>query len=84
MKGVVRVSKDGVKGVLGKEGDVGGGKLLWEEGKDVALQKQLEGHSKQIFVCKYRSDERDVMWASKGVVVSVINGDAIPVLVNSN
>jgi len=36
--------------------------------------------SKQTFVPKYISTVEDMAWASKGLVVSVLNGDSIPVL----
>jgi hypothetical protein len=37
-------------------------------------------HSKQIYVHKYMSDASDTMWASKGVVVTVLNGEAIRIM----
>lgn len=37
-------------------------------------------HCKQDFVPKYTSTVNDMSWATKGVVVSVLNGDAIPML----
>jgi len=33
-----------------------------------------------MYVCKYRSDDLDVSWASKGLSVSVANGEAILIL----
>jgi len=44
------------------------------------LQNKLEVQPKQMHVRKYRSVDIDVSWASKGLVVSVVNGEAIPVL----
>lgn len=39
-----------------------------------------EEHCKQVFVPKYNSTVNNLTWATKGLVVSVLNGDAIPVL----
>ena len=39
-----------------------------------------EVHGKQVFVPKYTSNVKDVASATKGLVVSVLNGDAISVL----
>jgi len=36
--------------------------------------------SKQVYVPKYHSAATDVSWAAKGLVATVLNGDAIPVL----
>lgn len=33
-----------------------------------------------IYVRKYRSLDHDLLWASKGLVVTVLNGEAIPVV----
>jgi len=35
---------------------------------------------KQTYIPKYHSAEHDLSWASRGMVVSVLNGEAIPVL----
>ena len=37
-------------------------------------------NSKQQYVPKYKSEIEDVLWASKGLVVMVLNGEAIPVV----
>jgi len=42
------------------------------------IRKEVQ--PKQVYVPKYSSSINDVTWASKGLVVSVLNGDAIPVL----
>jgi len=34
----------------------------------------------QVYVLKYSSTDQDLSWATKGLVVSVSNGEAIPVL----
>lgn len=36
--------------------------------------------SNQVYVPKYSSSVNDLRWATKGMVVSVLNGEAIPVL----
>jgi hypothetical protein len=36
--------------------------------------------SRQIYVPKYVSEASDILWASKGMVVTVLNGEVIPVL----
>jgi hypothetical protein len=43
-------------------------------------QNHIEVQDKHMYVCKYRSDDIDVSWASKGLVMSVVNGEAIPVV----
>ena len=52
------------------------------EGFSRAVRKGLYEVKKynQIFVPKYTSLDSDMSWVAKGVVVSVLNGDAIPVL----
>lgn len=45
-------------------------------GKGVSFEVQ----PLQVYVPKYKSAINDVSWASKGLVVSVLNGEAIPVL----
>jgi hypothetical protein len=59
----------------------GGGK------KEVVLPVHVSGkanndevHCKQVFVPKYNSTVNDLKWVTKGLVVSVLNGDAILVL----
>jgi len=37
-------------------------------------------NSKQQYVPKYKSEIEDVLWASKGLVVMALNGEAIPVV----
>ena len=43
-------------------------------------QNQIEVQAKKVYVCKYRSDDIDVSWASEGLVMSVVNGEAIHVV----
>jgi len=59
--------------------------VLEHEGKEEFsrdVRKGLHESKKynQVFVPKYSSLDSDMSWAAKGVVVSVLNGDAIPVL----
>jgi len=63
-------------------GTVYGGKKVLEEGNVVKdpVGTELNKQSKQVYIPKYSSSVNDVSWASKGMVVSVLNGDAIPVL----
>ena len=55
---------------------VGVGREMEEGGK----ASNLEVQPKRVFIPKYRFNINDVSWASKGMVVSVLNGEAIPVL----
>lgn len=78
----MRIRREVADGKVGKEGvTVSGVKKV-----DVVLeigtgtQSPLEVLNKQMYIRKYRSDDRDVSWASKGLVVSVINGEVVPVL----
>lgn len=68
---------------MGKDGVSIGGEMrvVGVLSDDVTgIHNQIKGQSKQMYVCKYRSDDIDVSWASKGLVVSVVNGEAIPLL----
>jgi len=61
------------KGILLKEGAV----------EDAQLGRKAhvpEDKKHQVYIPKYSSSVSDVSWASKGLVVSVLNGEAIPVL----
>jgi len=54
-----------------------------EEEKERAVGGRVIGHegvSNHVFVPKYASTANDLNWATKGVVVSVLNGEVIPVL----
>ena len=64
----VRTVMEDMPAVLMKKAEVGGSSI---------------GHvvqPKQIYVPKYHSATTDVSWAAKGLVATVLNGDAIPVL----
>ena len=61
-----------LEGVVGKVG--GAGLAVFQE-KTVGV---VEGMKE--FIPSYKSSEQDVAWASRGVLVSVLNGEAIPVL----
>jgi len=61
-------------------GNVGGGREEDEEVKDRSDKCGRAVHSKQLYVPKYMSATSDMLWASKGVVVTVLTGEAIPVL----
>jgi len=58
--------------------------LVHKGSEDVMLLSGKAGgipeEDKQVFIPKYNSSVDDFNWASKGVVVSVLNGEAIPVL----
>ena len=61
------------KGNISKEGNV--------ELEKVSRQAQyVEDTKNKVFIPKYTSSASDMLWASKGMVASVLNGDAIPVL----
>ena len=64
------------------EGFVYGGKKVSEKvNVDTVFRgTELNKQCKQVYIPKYSSSVNDVTWASKGMVVSVLNGDAIPVL----
>jgi len=82
--------------VVGQARGVGGGGTFKEQGgeivyggakvsEEVNVDKDIVGSElnkqcKQVYIPKYSSSVNDVTWASKGLVVSVLNGDAIPVL----
>ena len=71
-----RVREDGgivVKGVVSKEVEV-------MSVVDVEKKSGMGDRVHQVFVPKYSSSADDVSWATKGVVVSVLNGEAISVL----
>jgi len=85
----VDVAQVGAKSV----GNVVGGKPVLEEvavhkeGEVVVVVAQAgrkvssnEVQSKQVYVPKHNSSVNDLNWASKGLVVSVLNGEAIAVL----
>jgi len=64
----VKTKHVGLETVLMKKAEVGGSSI---------------GHvvqPKQVYVPKYQSAATDVSWAAKGLVATVLNGDAIPVL----
>jgi len=70
-----RVREDGgnvVKGVVSKVLEV-------VSVVDVEKKNGMGDRGNQVFVPKYFSSADDVSWATKGVVVSVLNGEAIPV-----
>ena len=61
--------------------------MMWERTVVVEREKAIGGSaighdmiSKQVFVPKYSSSVNDLSWANKGVVVSVVNGEVIPVI----
>jgi len=62
-----------VDGTISKVGVV-------EHERDGRKSQHVEDKLQQVFVPKYSSTVKDLAWAVKGVVVSVLNGDAIPVL----
>jgi len=70
------------------EGIVHGAKPVMGERTVVVEREQAIGGSairhnmisKQVFVPKYSSSVNDLSWANKGVVVSVVNGEVIPVI----
>jgi len=82
----------GTESVVGAAA-IGSGKVTLEmakgnnsnEGK-VELEKEgrqaqyVEVKENQVFIPKYTSSASDMSWASKGMVASVLNGDAIPML----
>lgn len=53
-----------------------------EEIIDNVLKKDdhVAVNSKQLYIPKYRSEIDDVLWDSKGLVVTVLNGETMPVL----
>jgi len=82
-KFVVEEEKRKVKGSGPVVGEKGNGAVTVAGVVSVVgtkLQNNIEVQPKQMFVLKHRSDDLDVLWASKGLVVSVVNGEATPVL----
>ena len=91
----IHIEGDNIKGnesVVGAE-VIGRGKVVLEvvEGnnlKEGAVEDEQHGQKvqyvedkkNQVFIPKYTSSVTDMPWASKGLVVSVLNGDAILVL----
>ena len=55
-------------------GEIGAGKVVSNE---EVMEVLPVG---KLFVPKYNSTEEDVMWACSGLVVTVLNGEAIPIL----
>jgi len=51
-----------------------------EQAQNGRKVKHVAAHRTSVYIPKYSSSVSDMSWASKGVVVSVLNGDAIPVL----
>jgi len=51
-----------------------------EEEQNGRKVKHVAAQRTSVYIPKYSSSVSDMSWASKGVVVSVLNGDAIPVL----
>jgi len=79
--------RKGNEGVVGKKGwpvAVVGGEVLGVG--NVRNEKVTEGVEVGVvegvkeFIPKYNSTEQDVAWASRGMLASVLNGEAIPVL----
>ena len=66
------VRDEEVVGVMGREDETLG------DGSKKVTNGVVQ--SKQRYVPVYRSDIQDELWASKGLVVTVMNGEAIPVL----
>jgi len=61
------------EGIKSKEGAV-------EDEQHGRKAQFIEDKKNQVYIPKYTSSVFDMSWASKGLVVSVLNGDAIPVL----
>lgn len=61
-------------------GFVGGGREEEFKGKVQSSTGGKAVQTRQKYVPKYVSEASDILWASKGVVVTVLNGEAIPVL----
>jgi len=75
------VAVNGRGNVVSEEGE----RILWKEGTvaDAQLGRKphvLEDKKNLVYIPKYTSSVSNVSWASKGLVVSVLNGEAIPLL----
>jgi len=70
------------EGIVKEKGNgvVLGAKSVWPEKNVVAETEKEVRVANQVFVPKYLSSVNDLSWVSKGVVVSVLNGEVIPVL----
>jgi len=75
-EGVVRKEADLVNVVRGEVAGGEKGVHGLANGKEV-MEVGVEG---KMYVLKYTSTEQDVLWASRGLVATVKNGEAIPVI----
>jgi len=89
-EGAVRGGKGVVPRSVGKVNGVEGGnrrrETVFNNGKQIENNRARVGlESNQpgfISIRKYRSQEEDLLWARKGVVASVLNGELIPMIQN--
>ena len=78
-RNVVGLSGGGI--LYGQGNSVVLGAKAVEPEKTVVVESEKDvGAAYQVFVPKYLSSVNDLSWATKGVVVSVLNGEVIPVL----